>query len=69
MEKKLLDMMDEFHPDLVISDIKEMPFMDGLELAKNIHENYVKYKGDPVFPDGMILHTHVWLSVMEFRNM
>lgn len=41
--KEVLDMMDEFHPDLVISDIK-MPFMDGLELAKNIHENYMNTK-------------------------
>ena len=35
--KEVLEMMDELHPNLVISDIK-MPFMDGLELAKNIHE-------------------------------
>ena len=41
--KEVLDMMAEFHPDLVISDIK-MPFMDGLELAKNIHENYMNTK-------------------------
>ena len=31
------------HPDLVISDIK-MPFMDGLELAKHIHEDYMNTK-------------------------
>ena len=30
-------------PDLLITDIK-MPFMDGLELAKNIHENYMNTK-------------------------
>ena len=36
--KEALELMEEYHPDLVISDIK-MPFMDGLELAKNIHEN------------------------------
>lgn len=41
--KEVLEMMEEFHPDLVISDIK-MPFMDGLELAKNIHENYMNTK-------------------------
>lgn len=41
--KEVLEMMDEFHPDLVISDIK-MPFLDGLELAKEIHENYMNTK-------------------------
>ena len=41
--KEVLEMMDELHPNLVISDIK-MPFMDGLELAKNIHENYMNTK-------------------------
>lgn len=35
--------MEEVHPDLVISDIK-MPFMDGLELAKHIHEDYMNTK-------------------------
>lgn len=34
--KEVLEMMDELHPDLVISDIK-MPFMDGLELAKMLN--------------------------------
>ena len=36
--KEALELMEEVHPDLVISDIK-MPFMDGLELAKHIHED------------------------------
>ncbi len=38
--KEVLEMMEEYHPDLVISDIK-MPFMDGLELARSIHEDYM----------------------------
>ena len=41
--KEVLEMVDELHPDLVISDIK-MPFTDGLELAKTIHENYMNTK-------------------------
>lgn len=41
--KEVLEMMDDLHPDLVISDIK-MPFMDGLELAKTIHDNYMNTK-------------------------
>lgn len=31
--KEALELMEEYHPDLVISDIK-MPFMVGLELAE-----------------------------------
>lgn len=41
--KEVLEIMEEFHTDLVISDIK-MPFMDGLELAKQIQENYINTK-------------------------
>ena len=41
--KEALELMEEVHPDLVISDIK-MPFMDGLELAKHIHEDYMNTK-------------------------
>lgn len=41
--KEALELTEEFHPDLVISDIK-MPFMDGLELAGQIHENYMNTK-------------------------
>lgn len=41
--KEVLELMEEFHTDLVISDIK-MPFMDGLELAKQIQENYINTK-------------------------
>ena len=33
--KEALELIEEYHPDLLISDIK-MPFMDGLELSKTI---------------------------------
>ena len=41
--KEALELIEEYHPDLLISDIK-MPFMDGLELSKTIHENQINTK-------------------------
>ena len=41
--KEALELIEEYHPDLLISDIK-MPFMDGLELSKIIHDNYINTK-------------------------
>ena len=41
--KEALELIEEHHPDLLISDIK-MPFMDGLELSKAIHDNYMNTK-------------------------
>lgn len=41
--KEALELIEDHHPDLLISDIK-MPFMDGLELAKTIHDNYMNTK-------------------------
>ena len=41
--KEALELMEEYRPDLLISDIK-MPFMDGLELSKIIHESYMSTK-------------------------
>ena len=38
-----LPLIRKTKPDVLITDIK-MPFMDGLELAKNIHENYMNTK-------------------------
>ena len=62
--KEALELIEEYHPDLLISDIK-MPFMDGLELSKTIHENYINTK---IFPVGMILNMPEPLSAMEFHN-
>lgn len=36
---KALDMIEEFQPDVVMTDIK-MPYMDGMELCKHIREEY-----------------------------
>ena len=36
---KALEMMEEFQPDVVMTDIK-MPYMDGMELAKMIKKEY-----------------------------
>lgn len=41
--KEALELAKQHHPDLLISDIK-MPFMTGIELAKNIHENFMQIK-------------------------
>lgn len=41
--KEALELIEEYHPDLLISDIK-MPFMDGLELSKILHDNYINTK-------------------------
>lgn len=41
--KEALELIEEYHPDLLISDIK-MPFMDGLELAKIVHDNCMNTK-------------------------
>lgn len=38
-----LEIIDENEPDLVLTDIR-MPFMDGLALAKVIHEKYLSTK-------------------------
>ncbi len=36
---KALEMVEEYQPDVVITDIK-MPYMDGMELAKRIKAGY-----------------------------
>ena len=38
-----LKLIDEFHPQIVISDIK-MPFMDGLEMSRMAKEKYPEIK-------------------------
>lgn len=41
--QEALELTQSLQPDLLISDIK-MPFIDGLELAQNLHENFVHIK-------------------------
>lgn len=41
--KELLEQTETLRPDLVISDIK-MPFLDGLEVARVLHENMMHIK-------------------------
>lgn len=36
---KALEMVEKFQPDVVMTDIK-MPYMDGMELARRIKEEY-----------------------------
>ena len=36
---KALEMVEEYQPDVVITDIK-MPYMDGMEMAKHIKTDY-----------------------------
>lgn len=38
-----LEMIEEFHPHIVVSDIK-MPFMDGLDMARIVREKYPTIK-------------------------
>lgn len=40
---KALEMVEEFQPDVVMTDIK-MPYMDGIELTRKIKENYPETK-------------------------
>lgn len=37
--QQALELVDQLRPDVIITDIK-MPFMDGLELVKQLRENY-----------------------------
>lgn len=41
--KELLELTETLRPDLIISDIK-MPFMDGIEVAKILHEKMMHIK-------------------------
>ena len=61
--KEALELIEEHHPDLLISDIK-MPFMDGLELSKTTTYTRKLF----FFPVGMILNMPEPLSAMEFHN-
>lgn len=41
--REALEYAENLHPDLLMSDIK-MPFMDGLQLAKTLHEQFIHIK-------------------------
>ena len=41
--KEALELIEEYHPDLLISDIK-MPFMDGLSLSKIVSKEFPRMK-------------------------
>ena len=45
---ELLEQTETLRPDLVISDIK-MPFLDGLEVARILHENMMHIKIPPPY--------------------
>ena len=40
---KALEMVEEYQPDVMITDIK-MPYMDGMELAKQVKAEYPGYE-------------------------
>ena len=40
---KALEMVEEYQPDVVMTDIK-MPYMDGIELTRQIKERYPEIK-------------------------
>lgn len=65
--KEALELIEEYHPDLLISDIK-MPFMDGLELSKILHDNYINTK-IILFLAGMILNMPERRSTMGYPNI
>lgn len=64
---ELLEQTETLRPDLVISDIK-MPFLDGLEVARILHENMMHIK-IVLFPAGTILNMHSLPFGMGYRNM
>lgn len=64
---ELLEQTETLRPDLVISDIK-MPFLDGLEVARILHENMMHIK-IVLFSGWTILNMHSLPFGMGYRNM